>query len=38
MTEKKKKKLVRIVCLILAILMVAGVAYTGISLLVAALV
>lgn len=38
MNEKKQKKIVRIVCLVLALIMIAGVAYTGISLFMAALV
>ena len=37
MNEKKKKKMIRTICLILAIIMIAGVAYTGVALLMAAL-
>ena len=36
--NNKQKKLVRIICLILALIMIAGVAYTGVSMFMAALV
>ena len=36
MNENKKKKLVRIICLILALIMIAGVAYTGVALFMSA--
>lgn len=35
--NNKQKKLVRIICLILALIMIAGVAYTGVSMFMAAL-
>ena len=35
--NNKQKKLIRIVCLILALIMIAGVAYTGVALFMAAL-
>ena len=37
MNDKKQKKIIRIVCLILALIMIAGVAYTGVSLFMSAL-